>query len=244
MEFILNQCHLHWASLTSMPTTMNTYLAFFKRLFTTILSIFDIVSDLVNSCDFLGYDASGQIKSSILGGNTNVSIPKWYVDASKMCGGHNITSNEAFTIANKQIIDQDTIKDFQNLSSCFDDRRETHIKWGSVAIVIMLLPGIMTIIMTCITKTKYEYFTMRHGSIFARIRNLVALLMFPLTVILFQIYGVFSHQNTEVHGFMAIGVALEAFLESFLQLVLQMFTICYGYEITTTQIFTICASFV
>ena len=227
-----------------MTTTMNIYLAFFKRLLTTILSTFDIVSDLVNSCDFLGYEASVQIKSSIFGGNKNVSIPKWYVDTSKMCGGPNFTSHEASTIVNEKIIDQGTIKDFQNSSSCFDDRRKIHTVWGSVAIVIMLIPGIMTIIMTCSTKTKYEYFTMRHGTVFARIRNLVALLMFPLTVILFQIYGVFSHQNTEVHGFMAIGVALEAFLESFLQLVLQMFTICYGYEVTTTQVVTICASFV
>ena len=65
-----------------------------------------------------------------------------------------------------------------------------------------------------------------------------------LTVILLQIYGAFSCGNAQLHGFMAVGVALEAFLESFLQLVLQMFTICYGYDITTAQIVTICASFI
>ena len=71
----------------------------------------------------------------------------------------------------------------------------------------------------------------------------MAMFMFPFSVILLQIYGVFISGDTVVQGFMAIGVALEAFLESFLQLVLQLYTICYGYDITTTQIITICASF-
>ena len=67
--------------------------------------------------------------------------------------------------------------------------------------------------------------------------------MFPLTVIVFQFYTTFTCRGEAYQGYMAIGVALEAFLESFLQLTLQTYTIFYGYEITNTQIATIFASF-
>ena len=65
--------HLNLATASSLPNTKNVYIGFVKRLFSAILSTFDIVSDLVNSCDFLGYDASGQITSSIHGEDSNIS---------------------------------------------------------------------------------------------------------------------------------------------------------------------------
>ena len=73
--------------------------------------------------------------------------------------------------------------------------------------------------------------------------GMLLMAMFPLTVIVFQFYSTFTCQEEAYQGYMAIGVALEAFLESFLQLILQTYTIFYGYEITNTQIAAICASF-
>ena len=67
--------------------------------------------------------------------------------------------------------------------------------------------------------------------------------IFPLSVVVLQFYNTFTCGSDIYNGFMAIGVALEAFLESFLQLVLQVYTIMYGYDITNTQIVTISASF-
>ena len=254
---------------------MNIVVAFLQRLFTSILSIFDIVSDLVNSCDFLGYDASGQIFSSIFGDKSCITRPNnvssFYPSnqnlshtSSKLCD-FNCTSNETigdgdnstlrviYTF-NETIVSGDNstlryeaVEEFKNFSSCLDQRATIHVTWGSLGIGIMFLPGIMTIMMAYATIDHYsvnENFSIKDGPIWKRLRNLIAMFMFPITVILLQIYGVFISGNTAVQGFMAIGVALEAFLESFLQLVLQMFTICYGYEITTTQIITICASFV
>ena len=52
---------------------MNVYFIVTKRLFTSLLSTFDIVSDLVNSCDFLGYSASKQIINLFYGGS---DLPK------------------------------------------------------------------------------------------------------------------------------------------------------------------------
>jgi hypothetical protein len=67
---------------------------------------------------------------------------------------------------------------------------------------------------------------------------------YPLAIIMFQFYSTFTCQGDVHQGYMAIGVALEAFVESFLQLVLQNYTILLGYEITWTQTLTICASFI
>ena len=233
---------------------MNIIVAFLKRLFTSILSIFDIVSDFVNSCDFLGYDASGQIIRSILWDKSNVTKPgnistlhpdnrTNYQKLSNICGS-NYTFNETIINGDNNTSTYDVMEGFKNLSFCLDQQRENHIIWGSIGIGIMFLPGIMILIMAYGTNTKNDIFDVRYGPVLTRARNFIAMAMFPLTVILFQMYGVFSCGNEAVHGYMALGVALEAFLESFLQLVLQMFTIYYGYDITTTQIITICASFV
>ena len=245
---------MHLAAIFFISIAMNIIVALFKRLFTSILSIFDIVSDLVNSCDFLGYDASGQIIRTIFWDESNITnpnnIPTVHPDnhtsletASAMCG-LNYTFNETMANGENNTSQYGATDGLKNLSSCFDDRKEIHMIWGSVGIGIMFLPGIMILIMAYITDTKNDIFDIRNGLILKRVRNFIAMALFPLTVILFQVYGVFSYKNEKVHGFMAIGVALEAFLESFLQLVLQMFTICYGHDITTTQIITICASFV
>ena len=254
---------------------MNIVVAFLQRLFTSILSIFDIVSDLVNSCDFLGYDASGQIFTSIFGDKSCITrlnnISTFYPSnqnlshtSSKLCG-FNFTSNETIvdgdnstlrvnytfheTIVNgdNSTLRYEAVEEFKNFSSCLEQRATIHVIWGSLGIGIMFLPGIMTIVMAYATIDHYsvnEDLSIKDGPIWKRMRNLIAMFIFPITVILLQIYGVFISGNTAVQGFMAIGIALEAFLESFLQLVLQLYTICYGYDITTTQIITICASFV
>ena len=244
IRYIMNICEAFLFLIRSL-------FPFFKRLFTSILSIFDIVSDLVNSCDFLHHDSSVRTPNNICKGNSNLhenvstvyltnktTLETW----SKMCG-FEYDSDQGFTIVNNETVQREVVNGLENFPCCLDERAESHIIWGCVGLSIMFLPGIMTLIMTCISKTKYEYLTMRHGSKSSRIRNLVNILMFPLTIIMFQVYGVFSGLNDEAQGFLAICVALEAFLESFLQIVLQMFTIFYGYDITTTQVITICASF-
>ena len=69
------------------------------------------------------------------------------------------------------------------------------------------------------------------------------MVFFPFTTILFQLYSTITCRGDVHQGYMAIVVALEAVVESFLQLVLQNYTLLLGYSITSTQIIIICASF-
>ena len=67
--------------------------------------------------------------------------------------------------------------------------------------------------------------------------------LFPVAIIIFQFYTIFTLKSGKHQPYIAIGIALEAFFESFFQLVLQIYTILYGYTITGKQIVAMCFSF-
>ena len=116
------------------------------------------------------------------------------------------------------------------------DEIEVHIVWAILGISIMFIPGILSIFMF-----------LGYGGSRGLIKNwliVVSMAFFPLTVVLFQFCGVLTCQGEIFRGYMVIGVALEAFVESFLQMILQVYTIMYGYESTDTQKATIAASFI
>jgi hypothetical protein len=207
---------------------MNAFIVVTKRLFTSLLSTFDIVSDLVNSCDFLGYNASNQIIGQFFGRDDMPTTN----DPCQIHPGSNGTLNTTFK------------DDVFNNSICVleEEKIEVHLIWGILGIVTMFIPGLVAILMfifnDSLSKNKFRTGDWSHDW-----KIVVILAAFPFSAIVFQFYSTFMYGIELYGGFMAIGVALEAFLESFLQLVLQMYTILYGYDITTTQIATISASF-
>lgn len=234
---------------------MYVFVTFLKRLLTSFLSIIDIVSDLVNSCDLLGYQTSTKIMSGIFGDDSRLplttNLSKSYAVNYTAFGKGESKYDNNFTIKcydtsvssrngtfNKVFDDLVT-----NTSLRIDEDNDIHLIWGVLSVSIMFLPGAMAIFMSYNSESTRPIFEVNDGPKIRRIRNILLMALFPLTVILLQLYGLISYKNKEIHGFTAIGVALEAFLESFLQLVLQLYTIYYGYSVTTTQIVAICASF-
>ena len=183
---------------------------FFNHLYTAfsilLPSGFDTGSDLINSLDFLGYNASkevGEAGCAVL--NQSFRI-QWGCDA------------------------------MDNASS------KEHTLWGIVGISLMVLPGIIGVqikIWPYISEGKYRK---------ALLLSLVAL-AYPVILILMAFASIFIGGirvfggNDELMKWTIRLVAAEAFFESFPQMILQGYTILYGYEVTTVQIFSICASF-
>ena len=248
---------------------MSTFLGFSKRLFTSLMSTFDITSDLVNSLDFLGHNASVKIVGATFGtsgastnntGTTNSHPHNTTVTYSPKCKFFN-NSITNFSENNKTAFHNQIEKYLNTNFVCSSEGIDVHVVWGALGISIMFIPGLVSMIMYIFNEPRSGN-EFRKDYIFTRTdeetrndnkfrtgnypHDLIVMLlmaMFPVTVIIFQFYSTFTCQGEVYQGYMAIGVALEAFLESFLQLTLQTYTIFYGYQITNTQIATICASF-
>ena len=189
---------------------MNIFCLFPKQLFTAILSTLDIGSDLVNSLDFIGYNASETITNSVEdfmesnGKNFNVMGKlNTFNNIIQMESGINGTTNN-------YPIDENVL-----------------MLWGLIGIGTMFLPGIVAFLLSC-----------RHDGYVA-----LSYLLFPVAIIIFQFYTIFTLKGGKHQPYIAIGIALEAFFESFFQLVLQIYTILYGYTITGKQIVAMCFSF-
>ena len=229
---------------------MSTVFGFSKRLFTSLMSTFDITSDLVNSLNFLGQNASAKMVGATFGasgastnnnGTTNSHPHNTTVTYSPKCQFlNNYLTNFS---ENNNTTFNDRIEHYINANFvCSSEGVNAHVVWGALGIAIMFIPGLVSMVMYIFnnshTKNKFRKGEYPHDLIV-----MLLMAMFPLTMIAFQFYSTFTCQGEVYQGYMAIGVALEAFLESFLQLILQTYTIFYGYEITNTQIAAICASF-
>ena len=188
-------------------------------------TFFDLGSDLINSLDFLGYNVSQILLDNLL--NTFYSSKE----------DHNLTCIDMFNGTSR---------------AESADNEEIHKIWGALGILIMFLPGIVSI-PPCL------FLTIKKGKCLYGIASLIALLMCPLTVLgsvaLVLICCAFSwkidisqwtmgYEILEVDqelGLMYMGG--EALFESFPQIVLQVFTIAYGNDSTIVQKITIVGSF-
>ena len=136
---------------------MNVYVPFLKRLLTSLLSTFDITSDLINSCDFLGYNASTHIISSVYG---NVKRAKeentFHALSYSRCSTLNKTST-TLTLGNidksiapnisNYILNSSSTDVFKNSTICDPDEVDVHIVWGRLGITAMFAPGLIAILM-------------------------------------------------------------------------------------------------
>jgi hypothetical protein len=151
--------HLHSEFLFIMAV----YLSFGKRLFTSFMSTSDIVSDLVNSWDFLGYNASSQIINAISGNTVNASNDNSSYPINIILMNHNSTScipnyhiNNTYNISlNNTITGAST-----NVSMCGSEEIGIHVVWGSLGIYIMFIPGLMFMVMFTFADT-YTYLRMK-----------------------------------------------------------------------------------
>ena len=181
---------------------------FAKSLFTALTSLFDVGSDLINSFDFLGYNASTDLSNKIYDTITSIArndTPSCVEDGFQSNGNDNVEYN-------------------------------VHETWGYVGIGIIFLPGIIFL--------HALYYVRKQKSLF--IAGILLVPIYPVFMLLVQLLGIFtscssSNMSKKVQVFIALAVGLEAFFESFCQIVLQIFTIIYGYPVTTVQIITILA---
>ena len=120
------------------------------------------------------------------------------------------------------------------------ENNEMNQTWGAIGIFLMFLPGIMSSIpfqLGMIYERGYW-----HALIF-----FVGGLFYPITLVLnacgSMVLAFFEMKNVFLEWTLTM-TGGEAFCESFPQMVLQGYTILYGYEATTVQRVTIVASFV
>ena len=136
-----------------------------KSLFSFLTSMFDVVSDVVNSMDFLGYNAS-----------------------------HAVTSNTFLQhlrgkSTNNNISGENTI-------------------WGIVGMVIIFLPGIITLPPTL--------FIVWPKSWIWKLGVLIVLPLYPISLLLVQITGIFAaccgdKYFGKTHSFVMVAIGMEAF---------------------------------
>ena len=232
----------------SKKITMDAVFDFSKRLFESLASTFDLTSDLVNSLDFLGHNVSRKVKDitlSIFSVSNNGSKPLNHLTTQIPFDVTNTPINDSVAgfchDYNAKLINQ-TQNDFNKQLVCSSEGNNEHMIWGILGIAIMFMPGLLSSLTYLLAKPKTSN-KLRKGKYPHDLIVTLLWLMFPVTVVIFQCYTAFTCQGKVYQGYIAIAVAIEAFLESFLQLTLQTYTIIYGYEITGIQIATICASF-
>ena len=211
-------------------------------------SIFDIGSDLINSLDFLGHGAIGTISDSLLGHNANRTISDSLLKSFYL--RHNLTTVEIF----EEMSDADSRETY-----------EVHQIWGALGIFIMFLPGIINIpSVLCYSMNGRNLFKETASSLdntsstkLNKVDEVVGatmfgvcggciLLFYPIAMIFVSCVGLYNAlrgKDSELLKILTVFVGQEAFFESFPQILLQCFTISYGYEVTTVQMVTIFASF-
>ena len=121
-----------------------------------------------------------------------------------------------------------------------DARQEIHIVWGTLGICTIFLPGIL-LLPAILADDLFE----RNWKSAAW--NMVCFLFFPILLLITTIRVLISkhcREDDDRMKFVQFVVGAEAFFESFIQLILQEYTILYGYPVTMTQIATMAASFI
>ena len=185
----------------------------FSAATTFSASSFDIGSDLVNSLDFLGHNASRIMSES------------FYLR-------HDLTPGD--------ILNETVKADAREISNL-------HTIWGTLGISIMFLPGIMRIPIVLVNlmygrnmfKQNQKDFGVRVDTKLKKVESYFFqachILFYPIAMLFGTISALCKAFVGKYSEFQKLSVAMvgqEAFFESFPQILLQCFTIAYGYEVT------------
>jgi len=185
-----------------------------KHTVTLCTSSFDVGSDITNALMFMGYFNTS---------NNHVTPNE---------------SNSSFHFNNESLWEK-TTDDEPNVTAVRD---RVHQIWGTIGLVLVFVPGLITILPSSIGAI-YE------KKWFDGCKFLIRSLVFPFTFIVFQLVAVimtcFKAKVSEYHQMKITRyTGIEASVESCGQLLLQIFSILYGYETTTIQKITIMTSFI
>ena len=134
---------------------------------------------------------------------------------------------------------------------------DVHRIWGALGILIMFLPGFVAIPLALAylihgrnpfkeTYSDLEFAKSNNYEVLGIIFGVCANLFYPIAMICASFASLskaLRGKGSELQTLSTWMVGHEAFLESFPQILLQCFTIAYGYEVTTMQKVTIIASF-
>ena len=169
---------------------MYAFLGFSKRLFTSLMSTFDITSDLVNSLDFLGHNASTKLLEVASGTfgiltNNNETINSHPLNVtvtySPKCKFFNtsiahISENSNTTFGHQ--IENYLITNFV----CSSEGVDVHVVWGALGIAIMFVPGLVSMIIYIFSEPSCDN-KFRKGEYPHDLIVMLLMAMFPLTVI-------------------------------------------------------------
>ena len=184
-----------------------------KNTFTFTSSSFDVGSDVVNALNFLGYFNANATNNTIIPFN----------------GSHNF-ENYSRGAANVS----------ENMICTVGDLRTDEI-WGVLGIIIVFLPGIIMI--------SASLPSMISADGWKGLLYILIMPVFPITLIVVPLYAVIKscfapnkNQFLMKNVIMSL-TGMESAIESCCQLLLQIFTLLYGYPISAIQMITIITSF-
>ena len=200
------------------------FVALGKHTLTFSSSLFDVVSDVINSLNFLGYYKN------------TTDIDSFYTNRSRFL--------ENFTYIDSGVCNN-------TLEREVEENDQVHQIWGILSMVLVFLPGIVGGF--CLTAViLYEAAEQKSCKV-AQVAQVFVLLvvsiMFPFAFLISQLTVlVMVCMNEEIDQdiqFFITGITnIEASVESVGQLCLQLFTILYGYPSGLIQKITICTSFI
>ena len=191
---------------------------FAKHTLTLGTSTFDIGSDIINGLTFLGYyNPSPSNETSTV---SNVSTP---------------FGNQSF-MANT----------FDTHSNVTTNKYTVHEIWGILSLLIVILPGIVVGFPFLLASVPIAHKNFNNILITISVSVLVLPLcfLFPITLLAIQLGAIIQicrkAEIDQVFQMFIIGhIGVESSVESSCQLLLQIFTILYGYESTPIQKITI-----
>ena len=191
-----------------------------KNTFTFSSSLFDVVSDIINSLTFMGY----------YNPSTNNATSPSYNNTS-------VSTNQSSWMNSSEINSTMTTVEYPIAK---DGYRVDEI-WGMVGFVIVMLPGIVGGFPWVICRLYKREFFRAFGV-------LIVSLTFPIQFLVLQLVAIIkicckSNLSQGHQLIITLLTAIESQVESCCQLLLQLFTIINGYDTNTIQIVTIIASF-
>ena len=148
----------------------------------------------------------------------NLGATKWILKSANICDNYRLGFNYSELLTN----------------ICADNMLNPAFRksWGIAGLVIVFLPGIVLLpvcVLGAIRGKNWKFL----------IIFLVFVPLYPIAVILIQLLILLSFCNVAEKSVRRIGliaIGMEAFFGSFCQLVLQGYTILYGYPVTITQV--------
>ena len=204
------------------------YLALGKHTLTFSSSLFDVVSDVINSLNFLGY--YNDIR------NSSVLTLNGSIDTNHSLLDHNASYLSNISISNEAA-----------------EINDVHQIWGTLSMLLIFLPGIIAGSFFVALYTMYAIFgciTERNCSDFKwAIVNMLISMFFPFLFLITQVVVILcvscKIKINKQFTFLLVAITnLEASVESVGQLCLQLFTLLYGYPSDVIQKITIASSFI